>query len=371
MTDELTRAFSKAKIGIMSQHNSVFISTILFSLKHSWSDEVPTAGTDGIRLLINAPWFMGLTPKARIGLLAHEAWHPAFDHINRRLDADLDAERWNIAGDHVINNMLKSAGYELPPGGLCDPQYKDMSTKAIYDLLPETPEGGGGYDCDIMPGEGEGDEAKAANAQAVQDIVVKAAMQAKMSGEGIGNMPGEIQMAMQELLNPKLPWQTILQNFYSGFAKDDYSFKKRNRRFSNVILPGLYSEALDEIACAVDSSGSVRDSDFAAFITEMHTMKETLNPKKFTVIDFDTQINNAYELSEGQSVRDITFSGRGGTRLQPVFDYYKDKKPTVLIVFSDLGCHAIQDDPGYPVIWIIINNPRAKTHFGREIHYDL
>ena len=79
----LTRMFSKAKIGLMSTANSAFVCTILFSLKQSWNERIPTAGTDGEHLFINPQWYMGLNPKQQIGLLAHEAWHVAFDHLAR------------------------------------------------------------------------------------------------------------------------------------------------------------------------------------------------------------------------------------------------------------------------------------------------
>lgn len=363
---ELVSAFNKAKIGIMSQHKSVFISTILFSLKHSWTTEVPTAATDGIHLLINPDYFLSLTPRARIGLLAHESWHPAFDHMDRR--KDLDAERWNKAGDYIINNMLVKAGYELPPGGLVDSIYNNMHTKQVYDLLPETPEGGTGYDCDIR----EASPADAAKQkELIKDIVIKAATQAKMQGENPSNLPSEIAISIDKLLNPKLPWHSILQNYMSAFAKDDYSYRKANRRFQpDWWLPSLYSEAVEDISIAIDTSGSVSTEDFKIFLTEINDIKEKLNPVLTTVIDFDTKINTVYKLNQADSVADLEFHGRGGTRLEPVFEYYKDDQPTVLIIFSDLRCSPITVDPGYPVIWIIINNKRATTNFGRNIYYE-
>jgi len=367
MNTDLQRAFNKAKVGIMSQHKSVFISHILFSLKHAWNKSVPTAGTNGYDLLVNPDYFMSLTPKARIGLLAHEAWHPAFEHMVRGLG--LDPERWNRAGDYVINIMLQDQGYELPPNGCVDSQYRNMHTKQVYDLLPPTPEGGGGYDCDILP-PGEGDSKKKEGLKDhLDNIIVRAATQAKMSGEDFGNLPGEIAVVIDKLLHPKLPWQALLQNFVSGFAKDDFTWKRPNRRFfPNHFLPSLYSEALTEVAGALDASGSVTDNDIRMFLSEMGGIKDILNPKLFTIIDFDTKINNVHHLNETDDVASIKITGRGGTRLQPVFDFYKDKNPTVLIVFSDLHCARIEEDPGYPVIWIVTNNPNATVKFGKMIH---
>jgi predicted metal-dependent peptidase len=76
---------------------------------------------------------------------------------------------------------------------------------------------------------------------------------------------------------------------------------------------------------------------------------------------------------------EVHFSGGGGTNLQPVFDHFAGKNPdhpeagppTVLIVFSDFYCGKIKEDPGYPVIWISVDNPNAEVNFGTLINYEL
>jgi len=80
MDKELQVISNKTKVGLMTK-GSVFITTVLFSLKQTWSTDVPTAGTNGISLVINPDWFKSMTPEQRIGLLAHEAWHVCFFNI--------------------------------------------------------------------------------------------------------------------------------------------------------------------------------------------------------------------------------------------------------------------------------------------------
>lgn len=370
---ELERALNKAKIGIMSVRNSVFISTILFSLRQSWTDRIPTAAVDGTNLVINPEWFMELSPAERIALLAHESWHVAFSHITRATDFKLDHRKYNRAADYVINIMLQDNNYKLPAGGLVDKAYRNMSTEQVYKVLPDDPEGDANYDCDIEPAS----EAEAeAISEAITNILVKAVIQSKMQGDEAGSIPGDIKRTIDDLLNPKLPWEVILQNYMSVFTKDDYSFRKPNRRYydgsggvDDHYLPSLYSESMAELAIAIDSSGSVMDSEFLAFLTEIHYIKENLAPLLTTIIDFDTTVKHVHKLTKEQTIEGIEFSGYGGTNLTPVFDYYETDKPTVLVIFSDLHCDKIQHDPGYPVIWIVINNPSAKVNFGKVIHY--
>lgn len=373
INEELERKFNKAKIKLMGEKNSVFLSTILFSLQHIWTEEIPTAATDGARLLLNPTWIETMSKDELVGLLAHESWHVAFNHIFRQ--GDRDHARFNKAADHVINLMILESGGKLPEGGLHDPQYKGMSTEQVYNLLPEEPkepessDGWGGDDI-IKPDAGDSPSQRKAKENAVEDIIVRAATQAKMAKEA-GSIPGDIQRELDKLLNPKLDWRTILQNYMSAFAKDDYSYRKPNRRFfPDHFLPSAYSEAIGEIAFAVDTSGSVSDRQFQAFLTEMNSVKERLDPEIMTVIDFDTRINNVISLSRDQDISSVTFSGGGGTNLTPVFEHYAKKPPVVLVVFSDLYCIEIEQDPGYPVIWAVVDNPNAKVNFGQKFDYD-
>lgn len=363
--EKANKQLSRAKIGIMSENNSVFITTILFSLKSSWDQSEQTAATDGLNLFINMDWWLTLSPQQQIGLLAHETWHVAFEHMVR--SEGYVFEKYNKAADHVINLMLLEAGFQLPPNGLHDSKYKNMTTEQVYALLPDEPEGS--YPCDIkLPASAEGKSKEEIQA-AITNIVMKAAQQSKMQGDKAGTIPGEIEIALDNLLNPLLPWNVILQNYMSTYAKEDYSFRRPNKRFApDFYLPSMFSEAVDNIAVGVDTSGSVTDQEFLAFITEINDIREQLNPKVTTIVDFDYVIRKVHTLEEDDSIRDVTFSGRGGTDLEPLFEHFNKNPPTVLIVFSDLYCTKITEQPTYDVIWICVNNPRATVDFGTLIH---
>jgi len=163
----------------------------------------------------------------------------------------------------------------------------------------------------------------------------------------------------------------ILQEFFNVLAKEDYSFNRPNRRFlPDCYLPSLYSEGMGTIACAVDTSGSVSDHDFMAFATEMDYIKETLLPESMYVIDFDTQVNSIYQISDCDTVRQLQFKGRGGTDLRPVFEHFENKPPQVLVVFSDLECDPIEHKPSYPVIWIRTPGHGHTPTFGKLVEFN-
>ena len=381
MNKDMQTILNKAKIGIFSQRNSVFITTVLFSLKQTFTNAVPTAATNGINLYINPDWFASLEEKERIGLLAHEAWHVAFQHMFRLMGRD--PEIWNQAADHVINLMLLDNGFELPPNGLHDPAYKGLSTEQVYDCLVKDPSSQK-PDPDMMDiqlpsenngedGDGSGQGLSAEELQdKVTDILVKAQIQSKRGGDKPGTIPGDIEIALDKLLNPKLPWHVLLANYVTSLAKEDYSFRRPNRRFMpDFYLPSLYSEKVGHIAVAVDTSGSVSDEEFLGFITEINHIKQTMNPELITVVDFDHEIKKVHKLKEDQDVTSLKFTGRGGTALEPVFELFEKEKPMVLIVFSDLYCRAIEENPGYPVVWVCVNNSKGKVNFGKLIHMEI
>ena len=77
---------------------------------------------------------MSLTKEERIFLLAHEVMHVALLHPVRK--GDRNHKIWNIAGDFVINNELKSSGLgSVPDSALVNEKYEGMTTEQVYDEL--------------------------------------------------------------------------------------------------------------------------------------------------------------------------------------------------------------------------------------------
>ena len=284
ITQEQLDAFSRAKIGLLQRPDSIFITSVLFSLTNRWDDSIPTACTNGINIDFNPDFFFSLDFQERQTLLAHEAWHVAFKHMARSLG--LDAQVFNEAADHVINLMLKQSGFKALHGWLCDDRFRGMSTMEVYHILmsekqsapqpspSSTPQGGNGAPTpfganDIQQISNSDPDADAKEAE-ISDIIVRANLQKTMheekTGKSCGSLPGEIETLIDSLLNPKLPWNEILQNFMIEFDKCDYSFKKPNRRyFPEFYLPSLYSESMAEIALAFDTSCSVTNHELKQY----------------------------------------------------------------------------------------------------------
>lgn len=355
MKDKL---LNKAKIQLISK-GCVFYSTILFNLKTIWTDDIPTAATDGIKLLINPDWFCALTQPKQIGLLIHEVSHVALDTNGRSIG--YDPKIFNIAADYVINLQITDEGYEIPDGGLLDVRFRGMSTEEVYHLICE--EVFIDYDYDVIEGNAEETQ------QQIQEILIKAITASKLAKETVGTISGEAERLLEELLNPKLPWETLLQNYVDTFINEDYSWRKPNRRYLDILLPSLYSEGIDSIVFCNDASGSVSDEDFNKGLAEFRSVREKLNPRETTIIAFDTKIKNVCVLQRDEEIPNISYTGYGGTDPTVCFEYLKDKQPSIVIIFSDGEFEPIEEIPDYPVLWILSSDYSDSITFGDIIYY--
>lgn len=358
-------ALQKAKIQLMGRTDTAFFTTVLFSLKHIWDNSIGTAGTNGKHIRFNIDFFMNLCEEERLFLLLHETLHVALMHMLRLNGRDHG--RWNVAADYVINLMLVKRGYKMPKGGLYDTKYEGMSVEEVYDALGEQkPEDTPWPDIEPPPLDSEELE------EEVKDILVRAAIQSKMANDTVGSIPDEIQIFLDNLLKPKLPWQTILRRYKQRLTKHDYSYRKPNRRFfPEHYLPCMVSECLIDVTIAVDTSGSVSDHDFSVFIAETQSIFRAMKPRQITLIQFDTEIKEVSKLHSINDLRTVKFEGRGGTCIYPVLEWAKEHKPQLLLIFTDGHFHLPPGDMKLktPLVWLIHNNPKFIAPHGKTIHY--
>jgi len=354
-----------AKIDLMTK--SVFLSTICLSLKHIFTDKIPTAGTNGLTILYNPDFFEKLSVSERTGLLAHEVWHVAFNHLTRI--GDRDKLFWNFAGDYVINLMLSKTGFTIPQGGLLDATFDNMTTEEVYNIIEKDNKedhGGENFIIDLLDAP-EGKNSKDVGSK-ITDIIVKAQLQSRIAEKAHSEIPSEIAKIIDELINPKLPWNQILDRFLSTIVKDDYTWTKPNKRFfPDYYLPSQQSPSIGAIVVAIDTSGSVSKKELQEMLTEIESIREIFKPDKLTIIDCDYVIHNIFEIDKYDSILDLEFTGDGGTNFQPVIDYCNTKLPEALIYFTDLYADDIQDVGDYPIIWICTSD-HEPANIGETIY---
>lgn len=365
---------SRTKIALMARPDSAFFSTLCFSMRHQLDDAVPTACTNGRFVKWNPTFLMVdlIDREERLFVMVHECMHPAYMHMTR-MPAGACPDKWNIACDHVINLQLLDRGFKMPTKvrGHADPKFAGMSAEEIYKLLPANP---GKPMMQDLDGSGTEDaQSKEQLERDLEDILVRARIQSKISGDKPGTIPGEIEIFLNKLLDPKLPWQVILRRFLKAFDKTDYSWKKPNRRFfPKHHLPSLWGESLMDLACVADTSGSTSGDMFLRFVSETYGMLRMMKPKKLTFVQFDTEIKAINDVTSPEELMKVTFKGLGGTDITPIIEWLNETKPQAAVIFTDGGFHMPDLRPKTTqVIWLICGNPGWTAPYGKVIHFDI
>lgn len=171
-------------------------------------------------------------------------------------------------------------------------------------------------------------------------------------------------------MNPKLPWETILFNFFNALTTEEYSFTRPNRRYEDPILPGITGRnGLEHLVYFVDASGSITDEQVLRANSEIKYIQEEMNPERLSLIIFDTKIRSIREFERDDPFDKVEIHGRGGTCLKDCWEYLRLEAPTAAVVFTDL-CVDIPDNPGIPIIWIVVDNKSAKVPYGQLINLD-
>ena len=120
---------------------------------------------------------------------------------------------------------------------------------------------------------------------------------------------------------------------------------------------------------------SVSNAEFGLFIQEVDVVQQLVQPERITLITFNTKIIDVHEITQDINImKDIVFTGRGGTDVKEVFSWAKENNPEILIVFTDgyFDQRLIADQcPSCPVIWLIHNNSNFIAEGGEVIHYEV
>jgi len=366
---DVTKRISKAKTALILEHP--FIGSVALNMPMSIDNSVPTAATNGKRVLFNEEFCNGLSDEELKFLVAHECMHPMLEHNFRR--GERDTYKWNQAADYVINKLLTDEGIgKMPEQGLLDDNiYKQGggTSDGIFNLLPDTPQDGQGNGGQGQPldscEDGQGSPAEVSQQQAEWKVkVAQAAQSAKM----MGKMSAGLERLVDEILKPKVDWRDVLQRFVVKCRSDQRSWARPNRRFlsQGLYLPSVSGESLGEIAFAVDCSGSIGQDEINQFASEITTVWQDQRPTKVHVIYFDSEVSHYDEFGQDDEPV-VKPHGGGGTAFSPVFNYMTEHgiEPVACIFLTDLCCDDFGDAPDYPVLWVSTHDDKAP--FGEVV----
>ena len=192
-----------------------------------------------------------------------------------------------------------------------------------------------------------------------------------------GKLPGAIKEVIDELLNPKVPWYTLLSQYIQKTVISDWIWTRPNKRMigMDMNLPSTIKENL-EVVVAVDTSGSISSEELRDFTSEVHAIISSVSEVKMTLIDCDYIVQQVLVIESGQTIdgsplpwEGRPWKGRGGTSFVPVFNWVEENglQPDLLIYFTD-GYGAFPNaPPNFPTVWIMTTN--VTPPFGELIEY--
>ena len=298
-----------------------FFGKLALQLELVESDQFETMATDGQRLYYNREWVLSITHKERVGVIAHEVLHVVFKHHLRRNNRD--KYFWNVAGDYVINDVLFEDGFVLPEGGLYDSKYSGWATEKVYDDVyqqkddPDSPfymngEGEGeGKSMPSMCGEvidavnNNGDALSDADKKELEREISVSVLQAVQSAKGIGDKGGAFTKMINSYKEDKVDWEDVLANhMLDNLVPSDYNFNNPNRRFiyQDMYLPSVETEPNQNIAIAIDTSGSIYEDTKAMFLDAINNIIDVGKPAKISLLYCDNHIQEVKTFYKGEKI---------------------------------------------------------------------
>ena len=375
-----TKADSLARTSKNLMLSEPYYGFFLILLNKLWNARVPTAGVSkqGInyQLVINPTFWEELSEDHRLGLLKHELLHIAFGHLGIFYKF-ADRKLANIAMDMEINQYIISEW--LPTGGINIDNYPELNldTKAgcryYYDKLKESKEekdkngtsGSDAFDklCDQMDGDGDGEglpdhstwEEFENLSEAEQKLIEKQTQRLLSNAKEQtlkkqGHVPGEMDalIKLDALVPPKFNWKGYIRRF-TGVSTKIFTKKirrKENKRYDGN--PGLKIKMKQKMLLAIDTSGSVSDSELKEFMNEIHHIYKA--GVDITIVQCDTQITSILDY---KGKFELEVSGRGGTEFDPVLKYFiENRQFTSLIYFTDGECSTSMKPSG-KILWVL------------------
>ena len=379
------------------------------------SGAIPTACTDGEKIIWDGAWFDELPDAVLPTVLCHEACHCMLGHLWRLPPAGGDHGVANEAADHAVNLMLKEFSelvlakrladpfpFPADAPGLADPQYKGMAEEVIYAKIManrpksgcEKPQGGGAGKGGSS-GQGAGNQSSpagnggpnagrqspsfgefqpkpgqtAAKAKAAKTDWEGTLLQAVAATKGRGDIPASLQRLVDALVKAQINWWDVLRSWLREQCSDDWTWNEPAMEYSGAsfILPQLKSEKCGPVVFATDTSGSIDLKMLAHFQSEKQSCLDEMRPKSLLDIYCDAKVQKVAEYSPGDIIS-LEAPGGGGTSFVPVWKEIEKRgiSPKAVVFLTD-GDGETGTDPGYPIVWVVYNSGKVMP-FGDTIH---
>ena len=369
------------------------LSSYAVNVNFRWSKIINTACAGHGFIFFNPDFWIKLTEKERITVIAHEFWHLILNHLSRGLS--LDQDKFNIATDYCINLILQKQGHNVKTSFgnnplLIDEQYDGLSSESIYKLLPDLKKIALYIQTKSHDGKKEITQIQI-NGQTILDPTDRETIESlieeecKKQGttltEQIEKTKKELEKALEASKGQGGPDNNVdrvlkREKYQSKIKRATYQevFKKhltnplsggkrtfmRNsrRQINNSLrIKGKFRKRggknrLKHLVYALDTSGSITEEQANEFFTSASEIKKIMNPSLMTVLLWDARIRAERIFTEFEPMERMEVSAGGWTCLQDVWKRMKQLEPDTLVIFTDLLVN-FPPKPEWEVIWIV------------------
>jgi predicted metal-dependent peptidase len=339
-----------------------FFGALALFLRYGLDDRIPTACTDGVRVLFNPAFVDSLTAVELDAVMVHELLHAALLHVPRR--GTRDPQLWNVAADIVINGMIrKEPGLKLPLNPCIDAKLENHEVEEVYEVLRSrsSPPDITWIGADLLPGDEAGDESHHHEIKAYwQQSLQQAAAVQRMHGQG--DLPTGLQRLIDGITDPQIDWRSALWRFLVRTPVDFTGFDRR------LIGQGIYLEALDgesvSVRIAIDTSGSITNEQLATFLQEVREILRLYPQIDCELYYADAALFGPFTPDHEDFEKPV---GGGGTSFVPFFDRMDEQlhthDPAVLVYLTDGFGTFPNKTPDHPVLWVVTPGGLESENF--------
>lgn len=359
--------------------------------------------------ILYGPAFAALSLPEQTGLVAHHVLHVALRHSGRadalavRLGADFDRDRFALACDGLINDVLIEGGHAVPrpavraseliarvagPSVDAGAILADWPAERLYLALLHAPRRDEARDADAADGYArdkrfspdlEGDPQDESSADEWRMRLEQAFATGRAAGTGIG----PVLRRFADLPLARTPWEVRLRRLLLR-AVSDHPRRSHKRPAQGwiarqaearsaggpvpVFEPGPARDARrPRVVVALDTSSSITQVQLDLFAAEALAISRRCGAETH-LLAFDTQVHTRARLDRA-ALDALEMRRGGGTDFAGVIAEAARLAPSIAVVLTDLDGPA-GPAPGFPVLWAVPHAPASAPPFGTVLEMD-
>lgn len=357
--------------------------TVFMHLNKKESNALPTMGVGITRktdlaLYYNPEFVDSLDEKQLRAVLQHEALHVLLHHIVRAHHFNYNHKLYNIAADLAINSHVEGLPdwcffpekMEKDKGGWESHQaaewyYSKLKAKAEenQDAFEQFLSEAG----DLLDDHSMWEDVDVDIIKEKVRAIAKKAMSNQENKRGWGDIPGELAQAIIAANTPVVNWKREVRYFINQvIERGRRNTRLRPNRRYGLDQPGSRRNYTAKVLVAMDTSGSVSDSDLQDFATELNSM---IDHVVCDLIFFDHVAYGKPEPYRKKS-KEIEVIGRGGTNFFAAMEVAEEFKYDAIIIMTD-GEAQFPPEPRARVLWALTKSgEHIETPYGKKVVID-